>query len=165
MTTEAFEDFYDLLEIKPSASPEEIRRAFRARMREWHPDVNPSPDATAHTQRLIVAYKILNDPVAKTRYDAEFTKHSRCTPSRNGGQTTPPTSPPQGTEPPQSTPEFSDPVLERWIRTARKEAAEELRQFASEFKGASKAAFGSAARAFLMMVIFALIGFILIHVL
>lgn len=160
--TQAFEDFYALLEVAPSAPPEEIRRAFRARMREWHPDVNPSPDATSHTQRLIVAYKILNDPEARTRYDATHAKHFRRA-TDGSSQTSTPSDAHRGAASSKNTADFSDPVLERWIRTARKEAAEEWRQFASEFKGASMAAFGAAARAFLMMVIFAIIGFALLY--
>lgn len=163
--TQTFEDFYTLLEVAVSATPEEIRRAFRARMREWHPDVNPSPDATAHTQRLIVAYKILNDPDARTRYDIEYARHCRTASSREGANTSAASGAQRGTAPSQTTPDFSDPVLERWIRTARKEAAEEWRQFASEFKGASMAALGAAARGILLMIILSIIGFVVLYIL
>ena len=163
--TQTFEDFYALLVVAASATPEEIRRAFRARMREWHPDVNSSPDATAHTQRLIVAYKILNDPEARTRYDVEYARHCPRSTSSEGANASSASGAQRGSAPSQTTPDFSDPVLERWIRTARKEAAEEWRQFASEFKGASMAALGAAARGILLMIILSIIGFILFHVL
>lgn len=165
MTAEKFEDFYSLLGVSQSSTREEIRRAFRARMREWHPDVNPSLNATAHTQRIIAAYKILDDSEARNRYDTEYFKHlvrsSRRTPSQ------PPDSRPEAhrAETPDSSAGYMDPVLERWIRTARKEAAAEWRQFASELRGASMAALGGAARVFLMMVIFALIGLLLLNIL
>ncbi len=162
--TQSFEDFYALLEVAPSAPPEEIRRAFRARMREWHPDVNPSLDATSHTQRLIVAYKILNDPEARTRYDAEHAKHFRCA-TDGSSQTSTPSGAHRGAASSKNTANFSDPVLERWIRTAKKEAAEEWLQIASEFKGASMAALGAAGRMFVMMIIFSIIGLLLLFVL
>lgn len=163
--TQAFEDFYALLEIAPPAPPEEIRRAFRARMREWHPDLNPSPDATSHSQRLIVAYKILNDPEARTRYDIEYTRHCRSASSRAGANCSSASGAQRKASPSQATPDFSDPVLERWIRTARKEAAEEWRQFASEFKGASLAALGAAGRMLVMIIIISIIVFLLLLVL
>lgn len=160
MTTQAFEDFYALLAVDVSATPEDIRQAFRAKIREWHPDVNPASDATAHTQRLIVAYKILNDPESRTRYDTEYLKrYSRRTPRESVNASTRKDAR-RETATSATGPDFSDPVLERWINIARREAKEEWRQFASEFKGASTAALGAVAGPFVIMVIFAFIAFI-----
>jgi len=163
MTTQAFEDFYALLGISQSATPVDIRRAFHARIREWHPDVNPSPQATAFTQSLIVAYKILTDAEARSRYDCEYALQCRQMAGADSIKS-------HDTRPKAPAPEpckasYRDPDLDRWVRTARKEAAEEWRQFTSEFQGASKAALGGATRAFVMMIIFAVIGFILSRIL
>lgn len=179
MKTESFEDFYALLGVPQAASPDGIRRAFRARMREWHPDVNSSPDATAITQRLIVAYKILNDIEARSHYDAAYAKRHRRDSETTGSkrprsefqQATPE---PSGYEAPEFTrrsPErtptksgFDDPDLDRWVRTARREAAAEWKSFCEDFKDASKAAGAGAAKGLWMALIYAVVATILFSI-
>ncbi|MEI6654449.1 MAG: J domain-containing protein [Verrucomicrobiota bacterium] len=163
MTT--FEDFYALLEIPQSAALDQIRQAFRAKMLKWHPDVNASAKATAFTQRLIVAYKILNDVEARARYDAEYSWHFPQPKADQRKQAPAWSNETSGTETDRAQTGYRDPDLDRWIRTARREAAEEWRQFATDFKGASLAALGGAARTLIGVLIFAIIGFILIHIL
>lgn len=46
----------DLLGVSPTASPDDVRRAFRRRAFELHPDRNPSPSATADFRQLREAY-------------------------------------------------------------------------------------------------------------
>jgi hypothetical protein len=64
-------DYYSILEISSSATEEEIRRAYRKKAKELHPDVNTSPDA--HHQFLLVqkAYQILTDVFSKQQYDRQ----------------------------------------------------------------------------------------------
>ncbi|TFG60107.1 MAG: hypothetical protein E4H36_12615, partial [Spirochaetales bacterium] len=38
--TESFTDYYELLEIKPQAGQESIKKAFRNKAKKLHPDLN-----------------------------------------------------------------------------------------------------------------------------
>ncbi|EAX96327.1 DnaJ domain containing protein [Trichomonas vaginalis G3] len=61
---------YDIIGVPPTATLEEIKRAYRKRAMELHPDRNQDdPDATAKFQQLSEAYEILKDPAMRERYD------------------------------------------------------------------------------------------------
>lgn len=60
---------YETLSVPPSASKEEIRRAYRGAARLLHPDTNPSPDAAARFATLSAAYQVLSDARARREYD------------------------------------------------------------------------------------------------
>jgi hypothetical protein len=49
--------FFDLLGVAVTASEEDIRRAYRKKARQYHPDMNPSPTATARMQQINEAYE------------------------------------------------------------------------------------------------------------
>jgi len=63
-------DYYSVLGVSRDASSEEIKRAFRALARQYHPDANPSPEAEARFKEINAAYEVLSDPVKRQRYDA-----------------------------------------------------------------------------------------------
>ena len=64
-------DYYSMLEIKESASADEIRRAFRRLMKIWHPDVCTPKDDGLRFVEIVDAYNILNDPLKREVYDKE----------------------------------------------------------------------------------------------
>lgn len=63
-------DYYDRLDVDPSASQEEIRRAYRRLARETHPDRNPGDEeAEERFRRVKEAYDVLGSPVERAKYD------------------------------------------------------------------------------------------------
>src|SRR5437764_9418001 len=68
-TRQAPADYYATLGLAPTASPAEIRRAYRERARRLHPDVNHAPDAAARFAALTEAYETLADPPRRRAYD------------------------------------------------------------------------------------------------
>ena len=62
-------DYYEVLGVPRTASKEEIKKAFRALARKYHPDVNKEPDAEARFKEINEAYSVLSDDDQRARYD------------------------------------------------------------------------------------------------
>jgi curved DNA-binding protein CbpA len=74
---------YDVLGVPETATAAVIRRAFRERARQLHPDLNAAPDANARFAELQNAYETLTDPARRTAYDRER-RQQRSAPSDAG---------------------------------------------------------------------------------
>ncbi len=60
---------YDILGIAPSATIEQIRKAYRSRAKSLHPDVNTTVDAGSKFSELATAYETLSDARRRAEYD------------------------------------------------------------------------------------------------
>lgn len=64
-------DFYQVLDVRPDATPEEIRAAYYRLARACHPDVSTLPDAEERMRRINEAYEVLGDPGQRAAYDRD----------------------------------------------------------------------------------------------
>ena len=62
-------DYYDLLNIKKGATPEEIKKAYKKQAIKFHPDKNHSKLAEECFKKISEAYQCLSDPEKKSFYD------------------------------------------------------------------------------------------------
>lgn len=62
-------DYYEVLGVPRSASGEDLKSAFRRLARQYHPDVNKSPDAEERFKEVNEAYAVLSDPDKRSAYD------------------------------------------------------------------------------------------------
>ena len=62
-------DYYEVLEIPRTANEEDIKKAFRRKALQFHPDRNREEGATERFKEINEAYQILIDPESRTRYD------------------------------------------------------------------------------------------------
>ena len=64
-----FKDYYSVMGVERSATPEDIKRAHRKLARKFHPDVSKEKDAEARFKELAEAYEVLKDPEKRAAYD------------------------------------------------------------------------------------------------
>lgn len=63
-------DFYEILDVSKSATPEEIKKAYRKKAIQFHPDKNPGDkEAEEKFKEAAEAYEVLSNPEKKQRYD------------------------------------------------------------------------------------------------
>ena len=78
-------DFYEILGVNKSSGADEIKKAYRKKAIEFHPDKNPG-DKTSEDKfkEAAEAYEVLSDPQKKSRYD-QFGHAGVSGASGNGG--------------------------------------------------------------------------------
>jgi curved DNA-binding protein CbpA len=74
-------DPYAVLGLPPTATTDEIRRAYLRQVRVHHPDTRPIPQsmpfADEQLRRVLAAYALLRDPERRARYDRAATRDDR----------------------------------------------------------------------------------------
>jgi molecular chaperone DnaJ len=62
-------DYYEVLGVSRTATVEEVKKAFRQKARQFHPDVNKEPEAEAQFKEISEAYEVLIDEEKRSAYD------------------------------------------------------------------------------------------------
>ena len=60
---------YETLEVSENATASEIKKAYRALAKKYHPDVNKTPQAEEKFKEINAAYEVLSDEQKKSQYD------------------------------------------------------------------------------------------------
>lgn len=69
-------NLYQILEIEPTASHDDIKSAYRRLVFLYHPDKNPNPKAKEKFIQIEEAYTVLSDDRKRRRYDRRLFRKS-----------------------------------------------------------------------------------------
>ncbi len=85
-----YKDYYKIMGLERTATPEDIKRAYRKLARKYHPDVSKEPDAEEKFKALGEAYEVLKNPEKRTQYDelGQYWQQQSKEPSQDYSQRT-----------------------------------------------------------------------------
>lgn len=87
-------DLYTILKVSPRASTREIRRAYRRKVKQYHPDLNQTDSDTERKIRAInFAYEVLSHPAKRKEYDQSRIGREVSVREKNEQPSTPTTEP------------------------------------------------------------------------
>ncbi|MDD4021281.1 MAG: DnaJ C-terminal domain-containing protein [Synergistaceae bacterium] len=69
MMAVSYKDYYEILGVSRTASQDEIRKAYRKKAKELHPDVNKQAGSDEKYKEINEAYEVLKDPEKRKKYD------------------------------------------------------------------------------------------------
>jgi curved DNA-binding protein CbpA len=76
MSDESRPDYYDLLQISPSAEPETVHRVYRLLAQRFHPD-NQESGNERRFRELTEAYHVISDPEKRAEYDVAYARQQQ----------------------------------------------------------------------------------------
>jgi curved DNA-binding protein CbpA len=74
MADEPSVDYYEVLQVNPSADPDTIHRVYRFLAQRFHPDNQDSGNETRFRE-IHQAYTVVSDPERRARYDIAYQRH------------------------------------------------------------------------------------------
>lgn len=128
-------DYYKVFGLNKHATILEIKKRYRELAKQYHPDINKSPDATVKMQEIQEAYFILSDDEAKVRYDIQYDKvyGNESEDFKHANQNKARYTYNEKKEKPNQ--EFDDPILEKWIINAKRQAFDFVKNSYRDAKG------------------------------
>ena len=69
MSVATNKNYYEILGVEKNATQDDIKKAYRKKAKEYHPDVNKSPEADAIFKEIGEAYSVLSDDQKRSMYD------------------------------------------------------------------------------------------------
>ena len=104
--------YYEILGVPTNATPEALRKAYRAKVLLVHPDRNKAADAKDRFLEVQAAYEVLRDPAKRRAYDEKL--NAPPTPPKA------PTARPQAPPSARPAPKVPDPSIKPDMATYRK---------------------------------------------
>ena len=77
------QDCYKILGVPQNATASEIKRAYRKKAKELHPDLSSGAETSAQFQELVKAYEILSDAKQRSIFDVSYAAYYKKSASNN----------------------------------------------------------------------------------